>query len=64
MITFRGFFYQESNWDLLALVIFGSMVTTVYQAMNRIISRRWFYLAIAMAVIAAAVAIVISLLMQ
>lgn len=64
IITFRGFFYQESNWDLLALVIIGSVVTTVYQAINRTLSQRWFYLGLTMAAIAAVVAFVISLLMQ
>lgn len=64
IITFRGFFYQESNWDLLALVIIGSGVTTVYQAINRTLSQRWFYLGLTMAAIAAVVAFVISLLMQ
>lgn len=64
IITFRGFFYQESNWDLLTLVIIGSVVTTVYQAINRTLSQRWFYLGLTMAAIAAVVAFVISLLMQ
>ena len=38
---YRGFVLNESAWDLLALVILGGAVTTIYQAGGRILSRRW-----------------------
>jgi len=64
IVVFRGFFYQESNWDLMALVILGSLVTTVYQAVNRTLPRQWFYLGIIMAVIAAAVASAVAFFLR
>ena len=61
LVTVRGFLYQESNWDLMGLVILGSLVTTAYQARYRILNRNWIYLGIICAVIAAVVALIISL---
>lgn len=40
IVTYRGFAAQESNWDLMALVVVGSLAATLYQAAHRILSRR------------------------
>lgn len=59
IVAFRSFFYKEANWDLMGLVILGGLVTTVYQALNKILSRRLVVLSIAIAVLAALTAFVI-----
>jgi uncharacterized membrane protein YfhO len=41
LITLRAFFFKQSNWDLMALVILSGLVTTAYQGMHQIFTRRW-----------------------
>jgi hypothetical protein len=53
---------QETNWDLLALVIVSGFVTTVYQGTQRILSRRWLLITLATAVLAAIIAAAIAFL--
>jgi 1,4-dihydroxy-2-naphthoate octaprenyltransferase len=40
IVAYRGFVRQESNWDLLALVVLSGFVTTLYQGVHKTISRR------------------------
>lgn len=40
IVAYRGLVAQESNWDLMALVIAGSLAATLYQAGHHILSRR------------------------
>lgn len=35
LVMYRSFARDESNWDLLALVVGGGIVTSVYQGANR-----------------------------
>jgi hypothetical protein len=62
IVAFRGFVLQETNWDLLALVIVSGFVTTVYQGTQRILSRRWLLITLATAVLAAIIAAAIAFL--
>jgi len=57
IVAWRSFFFQESNWDLMALVIIGGMVTTAYQAFQRTINRRWLLIALIIAGVAALTAV-------
>jgi hypothetical protein len=50
--AYRSFALHESAWDLLALVILGGAVTTLYQGKGRVLSRRWAIASAAAAVIA------------
>ncbi len=64
IVAFRSFFYKESNWDLMGLVILGGLVTTVYQAFHKTLSRRLLVVSLATAVVAALVAFVIVLIQK
>ncbi|MBE3141194.1 MAG: hypothetical protein IMZ53_11525 [Thermoplasmata archaeon] len=64
VVAFRAFFYGESNWDLMALVILTGLVTTAYQGFHQILSKRWVFLFAITAVIAAVVAIGITVLIK
>ena len=61
-VAYRGLVRQEAGWDLLALVIVGGFVATIYQSRHSILSRRWALLAIVTILVAAATAAVIALL--
>ena len=41
LIIIRAILYQESNWDLMALVIVANLAATVYQARQKIIAFTW-----------------------
>jgi len=45
VVAYRGFLFQESLWDLLALVILSSGAATLYQGVKRILVRNWLWLA-------------------
>ena len=62
IVAFRAFFYNESNWDLMALLILTGLATTAYQGFHKILSKRWVYLFVITAVIAAVAAIGITVL--
>ena len=62
IVAYRGYALQESNWDLMALVILGGLATTFYQGMHRILSLRWASLALGIMVAAAVIAGAIALL--
>lgn len=47
VVAYRGFLFQESLWDLLALVILSSGTATLYQGVKRILVRNWLWLAAA-----------------
>ena len=40
-VAVRAFALKQSNWDLFVLVILGGFISTVYQGVNRVLSRRW-----------------------
>ncbi len=54
LVAWRAFFFQQSNWDLLALVILSGFVTTVYQGAHHLFTRRWV-IAFALTILVAAV---------
>jgi len=60
-VAYRGLVRQESSWDLLALVIVGGIVATLYQGNQGILTRRWAYLSAAAIVIAAILGVVLVL---
>ena len=61
-VVYRGFIRQESSWDLLALVILGGLVTTLYQGIHRVLSRRWALVTVITVLIAGAMALAITFL--
>jgi hypothetical protein len=64
IIAFRAFIYKESNWDLMALVILSGLITTAYQGLHKILSRRWIYLFSVTLLIAAVIAVVVGFLLK
>ena len=62
IVAFRGLVLQETNWDLLALVIVSGFATTVYQGAQQVLSRRWLLITLATALLAAVIAAAIALL--
>jgi len=57
-VAYRGFALKQASWDLLAIVILGGFVTTVYQRNQRILTMRWARLTVfgvALAIVIAAV---------
>jgi hypothetical protein len=61
-VAYRSFVKNESSWDLLALVIAGGAVATLYQGTHRVLSWRWAILTWAGVVLAVAIAASIVLL--
>ena len=51
-VAWRSFVTKESSWDLLALVIAGGIVATLYQGSHRVLSRRWLLATVVAIVIA------------
>ncbi len=62
IVAYRGFIWRESSWDLLALVVLSGFVTTVYQGVHRVLSRRWILVAITTGLVAAVIAVAIAFL--
>lgn len=57
-VAYRSFVLQQSSWDLLAIVILGGAIATLYQGTNKALSRRWIMATVATFVIAGLLAIV------
>jgi 1,4-dihydroxy-2-naphthoate octaprenyltransferase len=62
IVAYRGFVRNESNWDLMALIILSSLVATLYQSYNKILSRRTWLGVVVTALIAGVVAAIIVFL--
>ncbi|MBD3267837.1 hypothetical protein GF373_14305 [bacterium] len=55
-VIYRGYVLQEAAWDLLGLVIAGGAVCSIYQARQKIVSRRWILEAVLIACLGGVVA--------
>jgi hypothetical protein len=62
-VMYRSWAYNQSSWDLMALVILSSFAATVYQARHSIYSRRsaWAFLWIGVGSAVAAALVVLLL---
>ena len=58
----RGLFRKEAAWDLMALVIVGGVICTVYQARQKTLVHGWVMKVVLGAVIAAVIAAVAAVL--
>jgi len=61
-VAYRAYALKQSSWDLLLLVVAGGLVTTIYQGVNRVLSRRWAIVTVLTMLAAAAVGAMIVLL--
>lgn len=59
-VAYRSFSWNERPWDLLALVVLGGVVSTVYQARHQILGRRWVVVTLATMLAAGVVAAVLA----
>lgn len=64
IVAIRAFFFNESNWDLMALVIISGLVTTAFQGYHQLFTRRWIYLFGLTLVIAAGVAALVVFVLK
>ena len=60
LVMYRSFARGESSWDLLALVVGGGIVTSVYQGANRVLTRGWVQTSVVTVVVAAIVAAIVT----
>ena len=59
-VMFRSLVRHEASWDLLALVVGGGIVCTVYQARQRILGHGWVLKAVLVACLAGVIAAVVA----
>lgn len=64
IVAVRAFFFNESNWDLMALVIVSGLVTTAFQGYHQLFTRRWIYFFGLTLVIAAGVAALVVFILK
>jgi uncharacterized membrane protein HdeD (DUF308 family) len=60
LVAYRSFARHESPWDLLALVILGGAVGTVYQGYHHVLSKHWILSSVLALALAIVVAVVIA----
>ncbi|MEZ0239710.1 MAG: hypothetical protein ACAH65_02830 [Chloroflexota bacterium] len=63
-VAYRAFAWQQSSWDLLALVVLGGVVGLGYRAWHRALSGRWATVVGLSIAAAAIVAVAILALMR
>jgi hypothetical protein len=60
-VMYRGLFRHEAAWDLMALVIVGGAICTVYQARQKTLGHGWVMKAVLVACIAGVIAAVLAM---
>jgi hypothetical protein len=59
----RSLLRREAAWDLLALVIAGGAVCTIYQARHKTLAHGWPKTAVLIACVAAAIAVALAIVL-
>jgi hypothetical protein len=60
-VMYRSLIRHEATWDLLALVVVGGAVCSVYQARQKILAHGWVMKAVLVACIAGVIAAVLAM---
>ena len=60
-VIYRSMKMGEAPWDLLAIVILGGLVSSVYQAQRKVWTRSWVRATILVFAVAAGVAVIMIL---
>jgi hypothetical protein len=60
-VMYRSLVRHEATWDLMALVVRGGAVCTVYQARQKILAHGWVMKAVLVACIAGVIAAVLAM---
>ena len=58
-VVYRGLFRHEAAWDLMALVIVGGAVCTIYQARQKTLAHGWAKTGALIALLGAVIGIII-----
>lgn len=61
-VAYRAFKLGESSFDLLAIVILGGIISTIYQARYKVLNNFWLKMVILAMVIAIFIAILIAIM--
>ena len=64
IVAYRGYFRQETNWDLMALVVLSSVIATLYQSKQKIFTRRVIWVMFVSGVVSAVLAVVLVLILK
>ena len=62
-VVYRGLVHNEAAWDLLALVIVGGAVCTIYQARQKTLPRGWVMKGLLIALCAGAIGAIVAAIM-
>ena len=62
-VAYRGIVRDEAAWDLLALVIVGGAVCTIYQARRKTLSRHWAMKGVLIACVAGVIGAIVAVAM-
>ncbi len=60
-VMYRGLVRHEAAWDLMALVIVGGAIATVYQARQKILTRGWVMKVVLLACLAGIIGAIASI---
>jgi len=60
-VMYRSLVHHEAAWDLMALVIVGGVVCTLYQARLKILAHGWVMKVVLVACIAGVIAAVLAM---
>ncbi len=64
IVTYRGFLFKESLWDLLLLVIVSSGVATLYQSGKQVLPQGWKRQTVILFIISAILAAILGFLLR
>ncbi len=60
-VMYRSFFLHDAAWDLMALIVVGGAVCTVYQARQKTLAHGWVMKAVLGACIAGVIGLVVAI---
>lgn len=60
LVAFRSFMYNESPWDLMALVVVGGFLCTTYQWFHKVLTAQWAATVLLTCIAAGALAAIIA----
>ena len=63
-VMYRGMVRNEAAWDLMALVIVGGAVSTIYQARQKALARGWVREAVLIACLGAVIGAIVAMIMM
>ncbi len=63
-VIYRGLRFNEAAWDLLAIVIIGGFVSTIYQYKQKILAKSWLKVVAFSSVIAFIIAFLMVIVLR